>query len=69
MSTLTFAIYFLAEHPKVLAKLREEILAKFPDNEMPSYDDLRDLKYTRAVLNGALSSRRGGDPPHVTQKL
>lgn len=54
MSTLTFAIYLLAEHPHVLAKLREEILGKFSTNRLPTYEDLRDLKYLRAVLNETL---------------
>ncbi|KZV93250.1 cytochrome P450 monooxygenase pc-3 [Exidia glandulosa HHB12029] len=54
MATLTFAVYLLAEHPHVLARLREEILGKFSTNQLPTYDSLRDLKYLRAVLNETL---------------
>lgn len=54
MSTLTFAVYFLSQHPDVLEKLRSEVLAKFPDGQVPSYEDLREMKYMRAVLNETL---------------
>jgi len=49
--TLTFVIYLLAEHPEVMARLREEILSKVGPTRRPSYDDLRDMKYLRAVIN------------------
>ncbi|EJD51740.1 cytochrome P450, partial [Auricularia subglabra TFB-10046 SS5] len=54
MSTLTFAVYFLSQHPEVLARLRDEVLAKFPEGQIPSYEDLREMKYLRAVLNETL---------------
>lgn len=50
--TLTFVIYLLAEHPAVMARLREEILSKVGLTRRLSYDDLRDMKYLRAVING-----------------
>ena len=51
-ATLSFVIYMLAEHPNVMERLREEILAKVGNERRPSYDDLRDMKYLRAVING-----------------
>lgn len=51
-STLTFVMGLLAQHPEVLARLREEVLAKFGTSKTPTYDDLRDMKYLRAVING-----------------
>ncbi|EJD40226.1 cytochrome P450 monooxygenase pc-2 [Auricularia subglabra TFB-10046 SS5] len=52
--TLTFAIYFMALHPDVLRRAREEVLAKVGTTRTPSYDDLRDMKFLRAVINETL---------------
>ncbi|KAK6974910.1 cytochrome P450 [Favolaschia claudopus] len=51
---LTFTVYMLAEHPKVLSKLREEILREIGPTARPTYDNFRDMKYLRAVLNETL---------------
>jgi cytochrome P450 len=53
-STLTSAIYLMAMHPDVLLRLREEILAKVGPTRRPSYDDIREMKFLRAVLNETL---------------
>ncbi|KAJ7056011.1 cytochrome P450 [Mycena amicta] len=53
-SLLTFTIYMLAEHPQVLSTLRAEILRVVGPNRRPGYDDLREMKYLRAVLNETL---------------
>lgn len=53
-ATLTFLIYFLAEHPDVMARLREEVLAQIGPSARPTYDDVRDMKYLRAVINETL---------------
>lgn len=42
----------LAEHPHVLARLREEVLETIGPNGKVSPKDLRKMKYLRAVLNG-----------------
>ena len=42
----------MAMHPNVLHRLREEILAKVGPMRRPSYDDIREMKFLRAVLNG-----------------
>ncbi|TRM60069.1 cytochrome P450 [Schizophyllum amplum] len=52
--TLSFGIYKLAEHPDILAKLREEILDKIGPTRRPTYEDIRDMKYLRAFLNEVL---------------
>lgn len=44
----------LAEHPDVLRRLREEILAKVGSNRRPTYEDIKDMRYLRAVINGSL---------------
>ncbi|KAJ7055990.1 cytochrome P450 monooxygenase pc-3 [Mycena amicta] len=53
-SLLTFTIYMLAEHPQVLSTLRAEIQRVVGPNQRPSYDDFREMKYLRAVLNETL---------------
>ena len=45
-------VYMLAEHPEVLKQLRQEILTKIGPERRPNYDDFRDMKYLKAVLNG-----------------
>ncbi|KAK0227029.1 cytochrome P450 monooxygenase pc-3 [Armillaria nabsnona] len=52
-ATLTFVVYMLSQHPDVLRRLRNEILGKVGTTNRPSYNDFRDMKYLRAVINGA----------------
>ena len=42
----------LAEHPDILARLREEILGTLGSTGKVSPEKLREMKYLRAVLNG-----------------
>jgi hypothetical protein len=51
-ATLTFVAYFLAIHPKILLRVRQEILDKVGPSRRPDYDDIKDMKYLRAVING-----------------
>ncbi|QRV88399.1 cytochrome P450 family protein [Ceratobasidium sp. AG-Ba] len=53
-ATLTFAIYLLAMHPEVMAKLRAEVLAHVGSANYPTPDNFRDMKYLRAVINETL---------------
>ncbi|KZS91082.1 cytochrome P450 monooxygenase CYP63 [Sistotremastrum niveocremeum HHB9708] len=53
-SLLTFVIYFLAQYPDVLARVREEVLTACPPGKVPAPEDLRQLEYLRAVLNETL---------------
>ncbi|KAF8883906.1 CYP63 cytochrome P450 monooxygenase-like protein [Gymnopilus junonius] len=53
-STLTFIIYFLSIYPEVLSRLREEIISKVGHTRRPDYDDIREMKYLRAVINETL---------------
>ncbi|KAG1800357.1 cytochrome P450 [Suillus plorans] len=50
-STLTSAIYLLAMHPEILSRLREEIISKVGPTRMPTYGDIKEMKYLQAVLN------------------
>ncbi|KAI9026358.1 cytochrome P450 [Hyaloraphidium curvatum] len=51
--TLTWVFYCLANHPEVERKLREELVTVLGDKE-PTYESLKELKYTNAVFNEAL---------------
>ncbi|KAK2461124.1 hypothetical protein APHAL10511_006651 [Amanita phalloides] len=53
-STLTFTLYFLALHPQVTTRLRQEILENVGSTRMPDPDNIRDMKYLRAVINETL---------------
>ncbi|KAH6893965.1 cytochrome P450 monooxygenase pc-1 [Coprinopsis sp. MPI-PUGE-AT-0042] len=53
-ATLTFAIYLLARHPEVMKRLRAEVLERVGPSRRPDFDDLKELKYLRAVLNETL---------------
>ncbi|KIL67120.1 hypothetical protein M378DRAFT_23065 [Amanita muscaria Koide BX008] len=52
--TLTFIVYLLAMHPPVMARLRQEILEKVGPTKLPDQDDIKDMKYLRAVINETL---------------
>ncbi|KAI0630296.1 cytochrome P450 [Trametes polyzona] len=52
--TLTFAVYRLAEHPDVLKRLRQEVLDIVGPTRRPTYEDVRNMKYLRAVINETL---------------
>ncbi|KAI0744063.1 cytochrome P450 monooxygenase pc-2 [Daedaleopsis nitida] len=51
---LTFSVYRLSEHPDVFKRLREEILSVVGPTRRPTYDDIRNMKYLRAVINETL---------------
>ncbi|TFK72654.1 cytochrome P450 [Pluteus cervinus] len=53
-ATLTFAIYLLSMHPHLANRLREEVLNKVGSSRRPTYDDIREMKYLRAVINETL---------------
>ncbi|KAJ8072723.1 Protein kinase alk2 [Marasmius tenuissimus] len=53
-SLLSFTVYMLSQHSEILRRLREEILTKIGPSRRPSFDDFRDMKYLRAVLNEVL---------------
>ena len=40
-------------HPEAVVRLRNEILEKVGPTRCPTYEDIREMKYLRAVINGA----------------
>jgi cytochrome P450 len=53
-SLLTFVTYFLSMHPNVTRKLRAEVLERCGPDGALTYDNVKHLKYMRAVLNETL---------------
>ncbi|KAH8108379.1 cytochrome P450 monooxygenase pc-1 [Phellopilus nigrolimitatus] len=53
-ATMTFLTYLLSLHPEVTKRLRGEILEKVGVTRRPSYDDICEMKYLRAVINETL---------------
>ncbi|OSC98991.1 cytochrome P450 monooxygenase pc-2 [Trametes coccinea BRFM310] len=53
-ATLTFAIYMLCLNPRVFQRLRAEVFEMVGPNQMPTFDDVRKMKYLRAVINEIL---------------
>ena len=51
-TTLTFLVYMLSQNPDVMHRLREEILRTVGPSRRPTHEDVRDMKYMRAVING-----------------
>ena len=52
MGLLTFSFYMLSEHPDIEKRLRQEIYDKVGRTERPRYDQMREMKYMRAFING-----------------
>ena len=42
----------LSEHPQVYDRLRQEVIATIGIANRPTSEDLHNMKYLRAVLNG-----------------
>ncbi|KAI0722460.1 cytochrome P450 [Fomitopsis betulina] len=53
-TTLTFAVYLLSMHPDVLKRLRAEVLEKVGPRHRPTYADVKEMRYLRAVINETL---------------
>ncbi|KAJ2930675.1 hypothetical protein H1R20_g6407, partial [Candolleomyces eurysporus] len=53
-NSITYALYMLSKHPDVLQKLRQEVLEKVGESRRPTFEDMKDMKYLRAVINETL---------------
>ncbi|RXW17453.1 hypothetical protein EST38_g8392 [Candolleomyces aberdarensis] len=54
-ATSTFLFYLLSQHPEVSTRLRQEVIDKVGPAKRPTYEDIKGMKYLRAVINGALT--------------
>ncbi|KAJ7625746.1 cytochrome P450 [Roridomyces roridus] len=51
MHTITIVIYFFAMYPDVCVRARAEVLERVGLTRRPTYDDIKEMKYLRAVIN------------------
>ena len=49
---MTYAVYLMSLYPEVFKRLRAEVLEKVGPTQMPTFEDIRGMKYLRAVING-----------------
>ena len=59
-------MYILTQHPEVSSRLREEILAQVGPRRQPTYEDIKEMKYLKAFINGVLCLFKWG-PMHVVR--
>jgi hypothetical protein len=52
--TLSFTFQELSTHPKVVAKIRREILERVGPTRRPTYDDLKNMPYLQHTINETL---------------
>ena len=48
------SVYVLSQHPEIFARLREHVMTHIGVRR-PTYDDIKEMKYLRAFLNGTSS--------------
>ncbi len=58
-ATLTFAVYLLCMYPDVFRRLRAEVMEHIGPTQMPTFDDIKSMKFLRAVINGKLHHSHG----------
>ncbi|KAF7303478.1 Cytochrome P450 monooxygenase [Mycena indigotica] len=51
MHTLTVCVYFFTMYPDIYRRAREEMLAQVGPTRRPTYEDIKEMKFLRAVLN------------------
>jgi len=52
MSLLTYSMYMLVEHPEIERRLRQEIFDVVGPSTRPTQENIRNMKFMRAFLNG-----------------
>ncbi|KAM3413724.1 hypothetical protein BST61_g10412 [Cercospora zeina] len=52
--TLSWLFYELSQQPRIVAKLREEIVGRVGEHKEPTYDDLKSMRYLHHVINETL---------------
>ncbi|KAF5332143.1 hypothetical protein D9611_008194 [Ephemerocybe angulata] len=53
-ATVTFLFYLLSKHPNVQQRLRDEVLDTIGPSKRPTFEDVKGMKYLRAVINETL---------------
>jgi hypothetical protein len=68
-ATLTIVVYFLSQYPHIMKRLRQEVLDTVGPTRRPTFDDIRAMKYLRAVLNGEYSHFYQYQKLNISQRL
>jgi hypothetical protein len=45
-------MYMLIEHPEIEERLRKEVMEKVGSERCPTSDNIREMRYLKAFLNG-----------------
>lgn len=53
-NTLAWTLFYLAQHPEIVTKIRSEAKSIYKSEIPKSYDQITDLKYTNAVIQEAI---------------
>lgn len=53
-ATLSWTLYELSKQPKVVERLRMEILERLGSDTLPTYTDLKEMKYLQHIINETL---------------
>ncbi|KAL4257049.1 cytochrome P450 family protein [Pleurotus pulmonarius] len=53
-ATLTVIVYFLSTHPAIFTRLRNEVAEKVGTDKRPTFENIREMKFLRAVINETL---------------
>ncbi|KAG8931585.1 hypothetical protein FRC00_000718 [Tulasnella sp. 408] len=51
---LSWTCYVLALHPDIMDRLRQEVLAAYGESGVPTFENIKTLKYLRAILDEVL---------------
>ncbi|KAG8983276.1 hypothetical protein FRB90_006154, partial [Tulasnella sp. 427] len=51
---LSWTVYALALHPDIMSRLRQEVLSAYGESGVPTFENLKSLKYLRATLDEVL---------------
>ncbi|BBX26899.1 cytochrome P450 [Mycolicibacterium alvei] len=51
---LSFALYFLSQHPEVFARARDEVEQVWGDDQRPEFEKIAKLRYVRRILDESL---------------
>jgi len=53
-NTLSWTLYYLAQHPEIVDKIRKESINGYSGNVPDEHNQLDNLKYTNAVIQEAI---------------
>ena len=49
-------MYAISDKPDMWTRLRAEVLSHLGTDRAPTFDDIKEMKYLKAVINGKISN-------------